>query len=245
MTYLLFPVWPGWSLCLWLHVSRTSEQLRGATNSKEAYGKWNNSITVSPVVEEINSGSPLPRIFGGTPTTRAKLAGVEVKCLVHTSSMVILVSENFFEEKLKPICSRAQGKGKMFTLLGANSFEIPYLGYLELDVQVEGVIVPDCRVLVLKDTEATVQYRKRMPSIVRMNVLVKILTWAELLKMKRAAATSWNCDHKSGQVEASEGCWQQCRLGPTTLSIKHWCDWFSLWHKCSSGTAQHPLKRGF
>ena len=172
-------------------------------------------------MEEINSGSPLPRIFGGTPTTRAKLADVEVKCLVHTSSMVILVSENFFEEKLKPICSRAQGKGKMFTLLGANSLEIPYLGYLELGVQVEGVIVPDCRVLVLKDTEATVQYRKRMPSIVRMNVLVKILTWAELLKMKRAAATSWNCDHKSGQVEASEGCWQQCRLGPTTLSIKH------------------------
>ena len=150
-------------------------------------------------MEEINSGSPLPRIFGGTPTTRAKLAGVEVKCLVHTSSMVILVSENFFEEKLKPICSRAQGKGKMFTLLGANSLEIPYLGYLELDVQVEGVIVPDCRVLVLKDTAATVQYRKRMPSVVRMNVLEKISTWAELLKMKRAAGTSWNRDHKSGE----------------------------------------------
>ena len=108
----------------------------------------------------------------------------------------------------------------MFTLLGANSLEIPYLGYLELDVQVEGVIVPDCRVLVLKDTTATVQYRKRMPSVVRMNVLVKTLTWAELLKMKRAAGTSWNCDHKSGQVEASEGCWKQCCLGPTTLSIK-------------------------
>ena len=151
----------------------------------------------------------------------AKLAGVEVKCLVHTSSMVILVSENFFEEKLKPICSRTQGEGKLLTLLGANSLEIPYLGYLELDMQVEGVIVPDCRVLILKDTLATIQYRKRMPSVLRMNVLVKILTWAELLKMKRAAGTSWNCDHKSKQVEASEGCWQQCCLGPTTLSIKH------------------------
>lgn len=38
----------------------------------------------------------------------------------------------------------------MLTLHGANGLEIPYLEYLELDVHVEGVVVPKYRGLVLK-----------------------------------------------------------------------------------------------
>ena len=107
---------------------------------------------MSPAVEEIDSGSPLPKIVGGTPTTTAKLAGVEVECLVDTGSMVTLVSETFYKQKLKSVCGGVQGGANMLTLRGANGLEIPYLGYLELDVQVEGVTVPRCGVLVLKDS---------------------------------------------------------------------------------------------
>ncbi len=140
-------------------------------------------------MEEIDSGSPLPKIVGGTPTTTAKLAGVEVECLVDTGSMVTLVSETFYRQKLESICGGVQGGRKMLTLLGANGLEIPYLGYLELDVQVEGVTVPKCGVLVLKDTAATVQQRKRRPGFLGTNVLAKIPEWAELLKMKGSAGT--------------------------------------------------------
>ena len=78
----------------------------------------------------------------------------------------------------------------MLTLRGANKLEIPYLGYLELDVQVEGVTVPNCRVLVLKDTAATVERRRWRPGVLGTNVLAKIPEWVELLKLKGSAGTS-------------------------------------------------------
>ena len=114
-------------------------------------------------MEEINSGSPLPKTVGGTPTTTAKLAGMEVECLVDTGSMVALVSEIFYKQKLESVCGGVQGGAKMLILQGANGLEIPYLEYLELDVQVEGVTVTGCRVLVLKDTAATVEQKRQRP----------------------------------------------------------------------------------
>ena len=145
---------------------------------------------MSQAVEEIDSGSPLPKIIGGTPTATAKLAGVEVECLVDTGSMVTLISETFYKQKLESVCGEVKGGGKMLTLRGANGLEIPYLGYLELDVHVGGVTVPKCGVLVLKDTAATVQQRRRRPGVLGTNVLAKIPKWAELLKMKGSAGAS-------------------------------------------------------
>lgn len=49
----------------------------------------------------------------------------------------------------------SKGRRKMRTLHGANGLEIPYLEYLELDVHVEGVVVPKYRGLVLKKRAAT------------------------------------------------------------------------------------------
>ena len=64
--------------------------------------------------------------------------------------MVTLILETLFKQKLESICGEVKGGGKMLTLPGANGLEIPYLGYLELDVHVEGVTFPKCGVLVLK-----------------------------------------------------------------------------------------------
>lgn len=93
-------------------------------------------------MEELDSGSPPPEIVGGTPNTTAKLAGVEVECLVHTGSTVTLISETFYKQKLESVCSGVQGRGKMLALRGANGLKIPYLRYLELNVG--GVMVPRC-----------------------------------------------------------------------------------------------------
>lgn len=146
------------------------------TSPKEAGGKREDFIAVSPAVEEVNSGSPLPKIVGGTPTMTARMAGVEVKCLFDTGSMVTL--------------------GRMLTLRGANGLEIPYLGYLGLDMQVEGVTIPDCGVLVLKDTAATVRQRRRRPGVLGTNVLAKIPKWAELLSVEENASTSSKLSQK-------------------------------------------------
>ena len=155
---------------------------------------------MNPAVEEIGSGSPLPKLVGGTQTMTTKLAGVEVECLVDMGSMVILVSEMFYKQKLESRCSGVQGRGKMLTLQGANRLEILYLGYLELDVQVEGVTVPKCRVLVLKDTAATVQQTRRRPGVLETNVLAKIPEWAEMLKLKGSAGTSSKRSQKPSKL---------------------------------------------
>ena len=151
---------------------------------------------MSPAVEEVNSGSPLPKIVGGTPTMTARMAGVEVECLIDTGSMVTLVSEAFYKEKLESVCGRVHGVGRMLTLRGANGLEIPYLGYLELDMKVEGVTIPDCGVLVLKDTAATVRQRRRRPGVLGTNVLAKIPKWAELLSVEENASTSSKLSQK-------------------------------------------------
>ena len=104
--------------------------------------------------------------------------------------MVTLVSEAFYKEKLESLCDRVHGVCRMLTLRGANGFEILYLGYLELDMQVGGVTIPDCEALVLKDTAATVQQRKRRPGVLGTNVLAKIPKWAELLSVEENASTS-------------------------------------------------------
>ena len=151
-------------------------------------------------MEENDSGSPLPKIVGGTPTTTTKLTGLEVECLIDTGSMVTLVSETFYKQKLEPVCGGVQGGAKMLTLQAANGLEIPYLGYLELDVQVEGLTVPRCGVLVRKDTASTVEQRRRRPGVLGTNVLAKIPEWAVLLKLKGSAGTSSRQSQKPNKV---------------------------------------------
>ena len=143
---------------------------------------------MSQAVEDDDSGSPLPdNVVGMTPTTTATMAGAEIECLVDTASMVTLVSETFYTQKSK--CGRVRSCGKMLALKGANGLEIPYLGYLELDVVVGGVTIPKCGVLVLKDTAATVERRSRLPGLLGTNVLAKIPRWAELMTSKEKTGT--------------------------------------------------------
>lgn len=54
----------------------------------------------------------------------AKMAGIEVTCLI---DILTLVSLTFYKEKLESICSRVHGVGRILTLQGANGLEIPYL----------------------------------------------------------------------------------------------------------------------
>ena len=51
----------------------------------------------------------------------------------------------------------------MLTLRAAKGLKIPSMGFLELEIDVDGVKVPSCRVLVIKDTPATSQQRYCSP----------------------------------------------------------------------------------
>jgi len=146
---------------------------------------------VSHAVEGKSGGSkPLEdnrtpiHMVGGTPTVQAKLGGVDVLCVVDSGSMVSFVTEDFYRKKLQPTCGRVKRRKQMLTLRAANGLEIPYVGYLELEIEVDGVKVPNCGVLGLKDTSATSQQRKDVPGLVGTNVLAQIPKFSALLQQR-------------------------------------------------------------
>ena len=52
--------------------------------------------------------------------------------------MVSFVTEDFYKKKLRPICGHVKRRKQMITLSAANGLEIPYLGCLELEIEVDG-----------------------------------------------------------------------------------------------------------
>ena len=99
-------------------------------------------------------------MVGGTPTVQAKLDSVDMLCVVNSGSVVSFITEGLYKKKLQSTCGRVKTRKQMLTLCAANRLEIPYVGYLELEIEVDGVKVPNCGVIVLKDTPATSQKRK-------------------------------------------------------------------------------------
>ena len=75
-------------------------------------------------------------------------------------------------------------EGQMLTLRSPNGLEIPYLGYLELTVEIDGVKVPSCGVLVLRNTPATTKQRRDIPELLATNVLVQIPQFGALLQQR-------------------------------------------------------------
>lgn len=104
------------------------------------------------------------------PHLNVSLGGVQVPCLIDTGSMVSTVTETFFRKHLAP-----QGPNKLkscnwLQLRAANGLAIPYIGYMELDVQLCGKQVSNCGILVVKDPPNA---SNQVPGVLGMNVLSK------------------------------------------------------------------------
>lgn len=114
----------------------------------------------------------MPHLIGQCPVVQVEMGGKVVACLLDTGSMVSTITEHFFwenfqssEESLKP-CSWLQ-------LRAANGYEIPYSGYLELDVTVLGKTSPNMGILVVRDPPDpfTQQQKRAVPGLVGMNII--------------------------------------------------------------------------
>lgn len=91
----------------------------------------------------------------------------------------------------------------MLTLWAANGLETPYLGYLELTIEVDGVKVPRCGVLVLKDTPTTNKQRKIVPGLLGTNVLAQILQFGAVLRRQPNAESRTSGNPVSGFVRVA------------------------------------------
>ncbi|CAG2226423.1 unnamed protein product [Mytilus edulis] len=111
------------------------------------------------------------RLVGKCPTVSAYVAGFKVNCLVDTGSTVTTVTESFYNRFLRR-CTDLQ-TDITFNLKGANGTCIPYIGYVEVDIDIMGQRLPNRGVLIVKDPiDSYTRIRKEnVPGLLGMNVI--------------------------------------------------------------------------
>lgn len=113
------------------------------------------------------SNAPKP-LIGSCPVVEVEMGGVKVKCLLDTGSMVTTITESLFKESFQHWGAPRLRSCGWLALKAANGLDIPYVGYLELDIRVLGRTIPGRGVLVVKDTPCTTQF---VPGLLGMNVI--------------------------------------------------------------------------
>lgn len=112
-------------------------------------------------------------VTGRCPETLAKIDGRLVKCLVDTGSEVSTITESWFHQHFTN--SHLQERSHWFMLNAANGLDIPYVGLLEAEVDILGIV---CRALILivKDAAypSTRRRKQEAPGLIGMNILSKV-----------------------------------------------------------------------
>ena len=120
-------------------------------------------------------GSILKRAVGTCPEVEVKVGDVSWKCLLDTGAQVSTITESFFRAQL--------GAGRnltdvssMLKITAANGLSIPYLGYVELDIQILGHCFPGMGFLVVKDPpgENMRSRKEQVPGVIGCNILRNI-----------------------------------------------------------------------
>lgn len=103
------------------------------------------------------------------PHLVACFGGVQVPCLVDTGSMVSTITESCFLQNFEPWGQDRLRSCQWLQLRAANGLDIPYIGYMELDVELCGRLVSNCGVLVVRDPPGGLC--SKVPGVLGMNVL--------------------------------------------------------------------------
>lgn len=123
------------------------------------------------------------KIVGPAPVVECKMGGVEIPLLLDSGSQVTIISGTFFNRNLKSQLGSPNEGNKILTLRAANGLTLPYRGYLETEIEVEGQVVKDCGILIQEDLEPITD--KKHFGILGTNVLNRIPQYQEWLqKMK-------------------------------------------------------------
>lgn len=154
--------------------------------------------------QAVSHNSDASGLISPCPHLDVDMGGVKVPCLVDTGSMVSTISERFFRQHLEPWGQERLRSCHWLELRAANGLTIPYLGYLELDVQLCGKLMPHCGVLVVRDPPGGAP--SRVPGVLGMNVIRKC--YQELFGQHGVALFSQVCISDAPQpvVQALQQC---------------------------------------
>lgn len=113
-------------------------------------------------------GVSVSRLVSSCPHLVVTIGGVSVPCLIDTGSMVSTITESCFRLRFEPWGQDRLQSCHWLQLKAANGLEIPYIGYMELDIELCGRVVSDCGILVVRDPPGG---SSSIPGILGMNVL--------------------------------------------------------------------------
>ncbi|KAL6456493.1 hypothetical protein MHYP_G00350370 [Metynnis hypsauchen] len=120
---------------------------------------------VSPQVRLIDQ-QVTSQLVGTCPYLTVNIGGIDVKCLLDTGSMVSTLTETFFSQHFKETPQSC----RWLQLKAANGLDIPYLGYLELDVTVFDKVICNRGILIVKDPPGS-SHSIEVPGVLDMNVI--------------------------------------------------------------------------
>ncbi|KAK0134254.1 Retrovirus-related Pol polyprotein from transposon opus [Merluccius polli] len=112
------------------------------------------------------------KLMGKCPVVEVAIQGISVPCLLDTGSMVTTVTEELFHRHFHSLSDQLQ-HCRWLQLRAANGLEVPYLGYLEVDIHVLVKMLPKMGVLVVRDSSDlhTRTQKSRVPGLLGMNVI--------------------------------------------------------------------------
>lgn len=119
-----------------------------------------------------DGGSIIENAVGDCPEVNVRVGGVDVVCLIDTGAEVSTITESFYKEYL------AQGREVIdvtshIKISASQGLEIPYVGYVELQLTALSHTFKGLGFLIVKDPVSTpIQARKkRIPGVLGSNVL--------------------------------------------------------------------------
>lgn len=110
--------------------------------------------------------------MGECPVVEVVMQGTAVPCLLDTGSMVTTLTAEFFYKHFQSLSGQLQ-QCRWLQLRAANGLQIPYLGYLEVDVHILGRTLKKMGILVVQDSSDpyTKTQKSKVPGLLGMNVI--------------------------------------------------------------------------
>ena len=100
------------------------------------------------------------------------IGSVEIQCLLDTGAQVSTITESFFREHLAEKEGQVKDVSQLIRISAAQSLEIPYVGYVELPIQLFGHVCENMGFLIVKDPVGTTlsERKKLVPGVIGSNI---------------------------------------------------------------------------
>lgn len=128
----------------------------------------------------------LENAVGRCPEVDVQIGGVPLRCFLDTGCNVSTLTESFLRDHLHEGDEDMHCTARCLGLTAANKLPLPYLGYVELDIQVMGITIHECGFLIIKDGD-TEEPDTVLPGIIGMNITKR----CRQLVLAEYTTTSW------------------------------------------------------